>query len=137
MSSVLLVGEDELLLETRSAVVRTTGAETLCCSSSAALEIQSQRECDVIILCHTLPQDRCAALAEVIHARWPRTRVLLVSSTRMWEQTDAVDAMDAVSSADPERLVGRTVELLGRRGPTPAKPPNRGVADFPARLKAS
>ena len=30
MSTVLLVGEDQVLLETRAAVLRTTGAETLC-----------------------------------------------------------------------------------------------------------
>jgi hypothetical protein len=140
MSSVLLVGEDELLLQTRSAVVRTTGANTLCCASSAALAIQQERECDVVILCHTLPRDYCAALAEVIHARWPKTCVLLVSSTRIWEQPDAPEAMDAVSSADPEHLVGRTIELLGRRDPVTAKPPGRGVAlrpDSPIQLKAS
>ncbi len=139
MSSVLLVGEDELILQTRSAVVRTTGANTLCCRGSAALAIQHECECDVVILCHTLPRDYCAALAEVIHTRWPGTRVLLVSSTRMWEQTDAPEAIDAVSSADPERLVGRTIELLGRRGPVAVKPPALGLApcaDFP-RLKVS
>jgi hypothetical protein len=138
MSSVLLVGEDELLLQARSAVVRTTGAETFCCGAYAALAIQQQRECDVVILCHTLQPDFSAALAEAIHTRWPKTRVLQVSPTRIWEHSDSPGAVDAVSSADPERLLGRMVELLGRRGPTSAKPENRGAlrqAGFPGGWK--
>jgi hypothetical protein len=79
------------------------------------------RQCDLVVLCHSLPVHLCETLAEIIHARWPKTRLLLVTPTRSWEQSDVPGLIDAVSSADPERLVGRTVELLGRRGPTPAK----------------
>jgi DNA-binding response OmpR family regulator len=120
MSTVLLIGEDELLLQTRAAVLRTIGAETLCCDVSSALTLMEDRQCELVVLCHSLPIHLCETIAEIIHARWPKTRLLLVTATPGWEQTDLPGLMDAVSSADPDRLVGRTVELLGRRGPTPA-----------------
>src|ERR1035437_3342853 len=117
MSSILVVGDDELLLETRAAVLRTIGAETFCCRGTSALAVQADRQCDVVILCHSLPAELCAALAETIHACWPKTRLLLVTPTGAWEQAVENTPVDAVSSADPQRLVLRTVELLGHRRP--------------------
>jgi DNA-binding NarL/FixJ family response regulator len=128
MSTVLLVGEDRLLLDTRAAVIRTIGVETLCCHAASALEVLADTQCEVVILCHSLPERLAAVLAEVIHKRWPRTRVLAVSSARMWEQFDARGAVDAVSSADPERLVLNTIQLLGRRGPATVQLNNRCIA---------
>jgi len=121
MSSILVVGDDELLLETRAAVLRTIGAETFCCRGTAALAVQADRQCDLVILCHSLSAQLCAALAETIHGRWPKTRLLLVTPSGAWEQTVENTPLDAVSSADPKRLVLRTVELLGHR-----KPQNEG-----------
>jgi len=112
MPTVLLIGEDELLQQTRAAVLRTTGAETLCCRPDSALTVQQNRECQVVVLCHSLSEEVSTALAESIHARWPGTRILLVTATRMWEKADAVAAVDAVSSADPAHLIRRTIELL-------------------------
>jgi len=37
MSTVLLIGEDEVLLQTRAAVLRTTGAKTICSNAISAL----------------------------------------------------------------------------------------------------
>lgn len=122
MSTVLLVGEDELLLQTRAAVLRTTGAETLCCRPDSALTAQQDRECEVVILCHSLAEDISSALAESFHVRWPKTRILLMTATRMWEQADSDAAVDAISSADPERLIQRTAELLARHRPRPEDP---------------
>ncbi len=121
MAAILVVGDDELLIETRAAVLRTIGAETVCCRTSCALTIQENRQFDMVILCHSLPMQVCVALANATHARSPQTRVLLLSPTAAWEPADFKAPLDAVSSADPERLLQRTVELLGRRGPRRAK----------------
>ena len=75
MSTVLLIGEDDVLLKTRAAVLRTTGAKTICSNAISALATQSDQLCDLVILCHTLPELACAGLAETIHARWPRTAI--------------------------------------------------------------
>ena len=120
MSTVLLVGDDEFLLETRAAVVRTTGAETLCCRSDSALEIQQRRPCDVVILCHSLSEEMRSGLCRLIHSRWPKTRILVLSSIRAQYFPDGVEFADAVNSADPEGLVLRTIELL-RKAPSSEK----------------
>jgi DNA-binding NarL/FixJ family response regulator len=86
MATVLLVGEDELLQQTRAAVLRRTGAGAVCCSASSAPAMQQDRECDVVVLCHSLPESLSTSLAETIHARWPRTRILLVTSARLWRR---------------------------------------------------
>ena len=120
MSTVLLVGDDEFLLETRAAVVRTTGAETLWCRSDSVLEIQHRRPFDVVILCHSLPAELRSALCSLIHGRWPDTRILVLSSIRAGSLPDGAEFADAVNSADPEELVLRTIELL-RKGPASEK----------------
>lgn len=124
MSTVLLIGEDDLLLQTRAAVLRTTGAKTICSNPISALTIQADQKCDLVILCHTLPELLCAGLAETIHARWPRTAILMVTPTRAWESPNSDEAINAITSADPQRLIARTIELLSQRpssSPSPSE----------------
>jgi DNA-binding NarL/FixJ family response regulator len=120
VSAVLLVGEDELLQQTRAAVLRTIGAEVICSGPQTALGVQQDRECDLAVLCHSLPESLSAILAETIRSRWPKTRILLVTSSRIWEAAEAIPAVDAISSADPESLILHSIELLGRL-------PSRGI----------
>jgi hypothetical protein len=122
MSTVLLVGEDDLLLQTRAAVLRSAGVDTVCSSASAAITIQENRQCPLAILCHSLPEYLCTALSQIIHTRWPETLVLRVASTRAWEQADGDGEFDAVTPPDPEHLIQRTVELLQGRGPDQRNP---------------
>jgi hypothetical protein len=113
MSTVLLVGEDRALLETRAALLRTTGAETLCSGSATALAVQASREFDLIVLCHTLSSQSCLAITAATQARWPQTRILQITPARFWDHSPTI-SVDAVTSADPERLIDRTNELLAR-----------------------
>lgn len=113
MSTVLLVGEDQALLETRAAVLRTTGADTFCSSSATALSIQARCECDLIVLCHSLSSQSCSAIAAATHARWPQTRILQIASARFGDHN--LMSVDAVAPADPELLVDRIKELLPHR----------------------
>ncbi len=128
MASILLVGEEELLLESRAAVLRTTGAEIQCCRPESALALQSIRPSDVIILCHSLPREFCAAITEATHTRWPNSRILQLVPARALELAEPDDDGSAVCSVEPMRLVDRTVELLGRRPPTSTRPPHRADA---------
>ncbi len=120
MSTVMLVGEDELLQQTRAAVLRTIGVDVVCSGARTAIDIQQDRECDLVVLCHSLHEPLSATLAEAIRSRWPKTRILLVTSSRIWEAAEVIPAVDAISSADPESLILHAVGLLGRR-------PSRGV----------
>jgi DNA-binding response OmpR family regulator len=118
MATVLPVGEDEILLNTRAAVVRTTGASTVCSLTTSALALLAEQGCDLVILCHSVPDYVCTTLAEIIRCQWPGTRILRLAAGSAWEEDGSV----AVCSADPESLVQRTVELLGRRGPQRVPP---------------
>ena len=128
MGTILLVGEDELLLQTRAAVLHTTGAETICCHPTSVLAIQAERNCDLVMLCHSLSAPLCSELAEAIHSRWPSVRLLQLVPTLPWEQLDLTDGVVAVSTADPVRLIDRTIELLGRRGPASVRHPPDAAA---------
>jgi DNA-binding NarL/FixJ family response regulator len=120
MNTILLVGEDAMLLQTRAAVLAKTGAEVVCCAPNAALTMQADRECDLVVLCHSVAEALSLALAETIHARWPKTKVLQVVSRREWDSVDAKAAVDAISSAEPERLIQQTTKLL-KRGRMPSE----------------
>jgi|SRR5580704_3282947 DNA-binding NarL/FixJ family response regulator len=122
MSTVLLVGEDELLQQTRAAVLRRTGAGAVCSSASSALAVQQDSQCDVVILCHSLPESLSATLASTIHSRWPQTRILQLTSARLWETTVAETGADAISSSDPEQLILHTADLLSRPVAAAEKP---------------
>ena len=114
MSAILLIGEDEFLLETRAAVLRPTGAETVCSNVSSVMPLLESKPFDLAILCHSVPDHLCQTLTEVIHLNWPSTRVLLVSAVRDWEQETTATGVETCPP-DPERLIERTIELLGRR----------------------
>jgi hypothetical protein len=128
MGTILLVGEDQLLLQTRAAVLQTTGAETICCHPSSAFTIQAKQNCDLIMLCHSMSARLCGELAEAIHSRWPNVRLLQLVPTMAWEQLELTDGVVAISTADPVRLIDRTIELLGLRGPASVRCPPGEVA---------
>jgi DNA-binding response OmpR family regulator len=124
MYTFLLVGKDELLRQTRAAVLRTIGADIICTDPDSALDVQADQQCDLVVLCHSLSEPLSITLAETIRSRWPQTRILMVTSSRIWEAAEAVPAVDAISSADPESLILRIGELLGRRQPQSVRLPD-------------
>lgn len=123
MSRVLLVGVDELLQQTRAAVLRTISADIVCSGPDAALSVLEDQECDLVVLCHSLPEPLSTVLAQTIRSRWSKTRILLVTSSRIWEAAEATSAVDAICSADPERLIAQAVKLLGRKPPCGVQSP--------------
>ncbi len=112
MPCILLVGADEMLLQTRAEVLRKTGSEVISSNAASAFATQTDRECDLVILCHSLSGGQSASLAEVIHERWPKTRILLVRTQRDWLDSEVAAAVDGVSSPEPGHLVETTIELL-------------------------
>jgi DNA-binding response OmpR family regulator len=113
MPMILLVGEDEILQKTRAAVLHTTGAETVTSTPVSAMAVLSSRACDLLVLCHSLPELVAAGLIAAFRSRWPVTPILRMASLRAWEVLSDDDKVEAVASADPDRLVKRSSELLG------------------------
>ena len=117
MSNVLLVGEDEQLLQIRAALLRTIGAKTACCTGSSAMAVQECRHCELVVLCHSLSDERRSALAENVRTHWPETKVLLVTPTKSLEQSTSDAGVVVISSMDPYALIRHAEELLGQGKP--------------------
>ena len=126
MPAILSIGDDVFLLETRAAVLRTTGAEIVSSDASSALPYLERRSFDVVIICHSIPTHLCHTLAEIIHQNWPATRLLRLSVGRDWEEAEVLAGTDFCSS-QPQQLVEHTIALLGRRGPGTVKPTFRST----------
>ena len=127
MSAILLIGEDEFLLETRAAVIRPIGAETVCTDVASAISFMESHPFDVAVLCHSIPDHLRKTLTAIIRQSWPATRILLVSPSGNWED-QAADGIE-VCPPNPERLIERTVELLGRRKAGSVRSSEAGISD--------
>lgn len=115
MSTILLVGADQSLLRTRAALLRKTGCQTVCATANSALTMQGEYRCEIVVLCHTLPDAVGLALLRILRERWLQTRILQVLPHREWGTVSAAALADAVCYTEPERLILRTTELLRRR----------------------
>jgi hypothetical protein len=108
MPTILAVGEDEILLSVRSAVLRCTGAEVLNSTASGAAEALAMRKFDLVILCHTLSVGEATEIA--LHARREGVRVLQIVPITTPELS-FVPADDLIPSA-PKFLMEKVWELL-------------------------
>jgi CheY-like chemotaxis protein len=112
MSKILLVGRDEGLLESRSAVLKKTGAIVRSCLVGEALtRVQSEMP-DLVVVCHSLPTDDAESMADLVRRCCPKTKVLLVLSELHADRPYRDTKFDAISPAEPSRLIARAIELL-------------------------
>ncbi len=122
MATVLLVGEDDILLYTRAAVLRRTGADVATCDPRMALETQADCRCELVVLCHSVSEARSASLATAIRRNWPETSILQVTADQKAGGLPLNNAVDARCSWEPERLIRTTTELLQPHSPRPRAP---------------
>jgi len=124
MRTILLVGEDALLLDSRAAVLSRTKAGTLNASQYEVAVYRSQRF-DLLVLCHTLRQGDRIAVAELARHQWPEIPILQVLQYE-WEQFVTLKYADQfVLSCDPGKLLQRATELLEK----PLKQSRRTISD--------
>jgi CheY-like chemotaxis protein len=112
MQKILLAGDDLRLLETRAAVLSRTGASVVCWSADEALARISRGKFDLVVLCHTIPDAEARMLSHEIRRLWPQTRIVQVVSGVEGEKVYEGVEVDAMSAADPGRLIRCTTELL-------------------------
>jgi len=117
LTLILSVGEDPMLLETRSSILRSAGyAVAAELSSRDAMNHFPDGDFDLVLLCHSItPEDR-SRLIRLIRVSGSRTPVLFVAS----QACDLPDALaDATVDSAPEELLrGIEAVLLNRkRGP--------------------
>ena len=112
MSKILLTGQDVRLLETRSAVLKKTGAEVIYCDGSQVFNVMGSERPDLVVLCHSLIEEEAEAIADKVHECCPGARVLLVVSQVISEKNYADAKFDGTSLPEPARLIKRATELL-------------------------
>jgi hypothetical protein len=114
MPSVLCVGGDAELLETRAAVLRDTGSEVQCTLSSLALAVIESRSFDLVVLCHSVRQDEAKQFYEAAHRRLATTQVLRLNRVRGWLAGSDCKSSDREVNTDPATVVRAAAELLGK-----------------------
>lgn len=120
MSSILLVCNDDVLRNTRAILLRQTGATIFSCESHQAIQFQRDSVCEVVVLCHSLPETVFTNLAETILGEWPDTKTLLIMpQCDVGFLARVVSGVESVSS-DPSRLLQRVRGLLS--APSAARP---------------
>lgn len=127
MPTILLIGMDGILLQTRASVLGRTGCATVCVSAGDALGAQERHRAAVVVLCHTVPEMLRTALSRAIREHWPETRILAVMRYGQSAAEGRSGCVDVVSSNHPEKLLRATSELLKLRPPAPPR-----VADWTA-----
>lgn len=121
MQTILLVGSDPALLNTRSAVLRRTGCRTVHASASEAIRVQDEHNAKLVVLCHTVPDVICLAITRTVHERWPSTRVLQMRALGDENLEGYATSADAVSDSRPEYLLSAAMGLLGQLPPPPVE----------------
>lgn len=109
--TALQFGKDTSLLESRSAILETTGL--------AVINAYSVRQCvseilggnfDLIILCHTVSPEERDEVASLVHKLHPATPVLLIST--FFEKNREIDV---IVDCEPEHLVKNVKEILSHQ----------------------
>jgi DNA-binding response OmpR family regulator len=107
MLTILAVGQDTDLLNTRTAVLRLCNADVISASAFSALEILRDQRLDLVVLCHSLTPKERHELAVI--AREHDARVLEVLNIADRGQRSAVD--DRVDS-NPIALIAKVGAML-------------------------
>ncbi len=115
----LQFGKDSSLLESRGAILETTGLTVVNAHSvgQCTRELLS-RSFDLIVLCHSASMEEREQISTFVHQRSPSTPVLLIS---MFHETD--QGVDAVVDCEPETLVDAIKTILSHHSTKPSRPP--------------
>ncbi len=76
-ASILSLGSDERLLESRAGVLRLTGCDVVSACSTQAARLIAEKRFSLAIFGHTLPDRDTVQLALLCRERNPKTRLLL------------------------------------------------------------
>jgi len=112
MFRILLAGSDSRLLATRAAVLLKTGAAVVYRDTMGTLGILDREAFDLVVLCHTLPEEDVAVIVDKVHQKIPGAKILMVTSALDGYEMYANSKIDATSIPEPGHLVALAKELL-------------------------
>ena len=110
MRTILSISQNDVLLLSRAAVLRTTDAEVIAARANDAKKILKTRRFDLVV-CHSLSPEQTVEIASLAHEQTVAIPVLKVvtSSEPVSEWTQIADA---AASCDPRVLVEKVAKLL-------------------------
>ena len=80
-ASVLVFGRDYQLVHTRSLILEKAGFHVRTASSLPDIQqLHSEPGVDVMVLCHSLSTQECAAALTLTHERWPLIQTIALVS---------------------------------------------------------
>jgi hypothetical protein len=101
--NVLLLANDSLLLQTRAAVIRSTGARVTACRGEKFAAGAAGPEFAVAVLCHSIPRPERARYMKRIASLWPEIK--LVQLDIFGPKEASLVENPVVISSEPEALV--------------------------------
>ena len=130
MVTILSVGKDCDLLDSRAAVLRQAKADVITADFTNAMQTLRNQRFDLVVLCHTLTTEEMIEVGRAAHELQNGVSVLkLVSDTRPYGENNDADA-DDVSRSNPAILVEKVVEMLHLTdAPTGSPQPSSGQQD--------
>ena len=111
-NSILMYGQDRVLLETRRMVLESHGYRVVAVNDLCAIPSGSIAHFDLLILCHSVAQVECELVQEIAALRWPSIGSLLLQTGadgctglpgRAFDSMDGPDKLLAVVHAEVER----------------------------------
>jgi hypothetical protein len=127
-AQVLLVGKDEMLLQTRKLILGTYFQVEIAGRVSHAAQMMAERKFDLIVLCESLSGDECERVAEIARNQDPRPKTLTLSATGR-ESCGHGAGDEASEDIGPLVLARKAAAMLGLE----MKANGRGIAE--ARLE--
>jgi len=113
LTSILAVGQDSDLLESRSAILHAAGCVTVQASSiGEAIKKFMSGDFDLVLLCHSIPAPDRTGLTALIRATGSLTPVVTVAPLT-GQASDAV--ADTTIAADPEGFLRGIENACSRR----------------------
>jgi len=116
---ILSVGEDRLLLYSRRLILETAGYVVESVRADVAIEQALLREFDLVLLCHTIPEEVVTHIVDASARIAPQTLLLQVSPL---DNPFRNKAHPMLISAEPVALLGAVAGLFANQPKSSSKP---------------
>jgi len=111
-AQVLMVGKDEMLLQTRKLILGSYFQVDAAGRVSHAAQLMGERRFDLIVLCRSLSGHECERIAELADNQNPPPKILTLGAGRRQSCGNGVDAKP-VEEVGPVVLVRQVAAMLG------------------------
>jgi hypothetical protein len=99
-------------LATRAAVLSKTGAAVVYRDTMGTLNILDREAFDLVVLCHSLPEEDVAVIVDMVHQKIPGARILMVTSALEGYPVNLNGKIDATTMPEPAHLIALAKEML-------------------------